>query len=201
MPRQEQLMSVTNIDVYWYLANKAYGTPEPSHDNLLEKCRSTTIKYHKKAISLYMPQRNMVWDEVQKEGNPSNSQAINNPIKQIERHEVRGMGVASAACHLIKWDEYFMLLLAVHLVFFPAEEINLHDTCGHDASVAFYWLNRQYYVSGYNDHSEKLPPPVLPLTENVQDKKYKIRVRHANANFLCIDGSTSMPCSKSCCLP
>ncbi len=26
---QEQLAAVTNIDVYWYLANKAYGTLEP----------------------------------------------------------------------------------------------------------------------------------------------------------------------------
>jgi hypothetical protein len=52
---QEQLAAVTNIDVYRYLANKAYSTPEPSHDYLPEKCCSTTIKYHKKAISLYMP--------------------------------------------------------------------------------------------------------------------------------------------------
>ncbi len=52
-----------------------------------------------------MPQRNMVWDEVQKEGNPMKSQAVNNLIKEIERHEVRKMGVASAACRPIKWDE------------------------------------------------------------------------------------------------
>jgi hypothetical protein len=70
------------------LANKAYGTPEPGHDNLPEKCCSTTIKYHKKVISLYMPQWNMVWDEVQKEGNPTKSQAVNNLIKENERHEV-----------------------------------------------------------------------------------------------------------------
>jgi hypothetical protein len=52
---QERLVAVTDINLYWYLANKAYGTLEPSHDDLPEKCRSTTIKYHKKAISLYMP--------------------------------------------------------------------------------------------------------------------------------------------------
>jgi hypothetical protein len=26
---QERLGAVTDIDVYWYLANKAYSTPEP----------------------------------------------------------------------------------------------------------------------------------------------------------------------------
>jgi hypothetical protein len=56
----------------------------------------------------------MVWDEVQKEGNPTKkSQARNNLIKEIERHEVRGTGVALAACPPIEWDEYIMLLLAV----------------------------------------------------------------------------------------
>jgi hypothetical protein len=52
---QEWLAAVTNIDVYRYLANKAHGTPEPGHDDLPEKCCSTTIKHHKKAICLYMP--------------------------------------------------------------------------------------------------------------------------------------------------
>jgi hypothetical protein len=68
--------------------------------------------------------------------------------------------------------------------FFPAGEINVHDSCGHDASVAFYWPNQQYYVSGHDDHPAEPPPPVLPSTENVQVKKYQILARHANANFL-----------------
>jgi hypothetical protein len=58
----------------------------------------------------------MVWNEVQKEGNPTKSQAINDLIKEIERHKEKGTGVASAACRPIKWDEYIMLLLAVRLV-------------------------------------------------------------------------------------
>jgi hypothetical protein len=51
----EWLAAVTNIDVYQYLANKAYGAPEPGGDELPDKCHSTTIKYHKKAISHSMP--------------------------------------------------------------------------------------------------------------------------------------------------
>jgi hypothetical protein len=59
----------------------------------------------------------MVWDEIQKEGNPMKSQAINDLIKEIDRHEVRGMRVATTACHPIYWDECIMLLLAAWLVF------------------------------------------------------------------------------------
>jgi hypothetical protein len=52
---QERLAAITDINVYRYLANKAYGTPEPGRDDLPEMFCSNTIKYHKKAISLYMP--------------------------------------------------------------------------------------------------------------------------------------------------
>jgi hypothetical protein len=114
---QEQLAPVTNINVYWYLANKAYSTPEPGQNNLPEKCRSSTIKYHKKAISWYMSWQRIAWDEIQKEGNPMKNPAVNNLIKEIERHEVRGTGVATASCHPIEWEEYIMLLLAARLVF------------------------------------------------------------------------------------
>jgi hypothetical protein len=76
----------------------------------------------REAISLYMPQQNVVWDEVQKEGNPTKSWAVNNLIKEVERHEVRGTVVASPACRPIEWDEYTMLLLAAHLVFSQREK-------------------------------------------------------------------------------
>ena len=39
----EWLVAVANFDIYWYLANKAYGTPEPGGDDLPDKYRSTTI--------------------------------------------------------------------------------------------------------------------------------------------------------------
>jgi hypothetical protein len=64
----------------------------------------------------------MVWDEIQKEGNPTKSQAVNNLIKEIERHEIRGTGVAPAACRPTEWDEYIMLLLAARLVFSQQEK-------------------------------------------------------------------------------
>jgi hypothetical protein len=64
----------------------------------------------------------MVWDEIPKEENPTKSQAILDLIKEIERQEVRGMGVAPAAHRPIKWDEYIMLLLAAQLVFSQREK-------------------------------------------------------------------------------
>lgn len=119
----ERLAQVTDVDIYRYLANKAFGTPEPSADDLPDRCRSTTIKFHKKAISHFMPRRRMVWDEIRKEGNPTKSQAVNDLIKKIERHEVRGTGVATAARRPIEWEEYIMLLIAARHVFSRREEV------------------------------------------------------------------------------
>ena len=119
----ERLAQVTDVDIYRYLANKAFGTPEPSADDLPDRCRSTTIKFHKKAISHFMPRRRMVWDEIRNEGNPTKSQAVNDLIKKIERHEVRGTGVATAARRPIEWEEYIMLLIAARHVFSHREEV------------------------------------------------------------------------------
>ncbi len=113
----ERLAQVTDVDVYRYLANKAFGTPEPSEVDLPDRCRSTTIKFHKKAISHFMPRRCQVWDEIRKEGDLTKSQAVNDLIKKIERHEVRGTGVATTACRPIEWDEYIMMLIAARHVF------------------------------------------------------------------------------------
>jgi hypothetical protein len=90
---QERLLKITDIDIYQYLVDKAFGTPEPNGDSVPDRCRSTTIKYHKKAISSFMPRKRIVWDEIRKEGNPTKSQAVNDLIKLIEKHEVRGTGL------------------------------------------------------------------------------------------------------------
>ena len=39
---------MTEVDVAWYLANKSYGTLDPSADDVPTLCRLTTIKFNKK---------------------------------------------------------------------------------------------------------------------------------------------------------
>ena len=164
----ERLAQVTDVDVYRHLANnEAFGTPETSEDDLPDQSCSTTIKFHKTAISHFMPRWRQAWDEIRKEGNPTKSPAINDLIKKIERHEVRGMGVATTARRPIKWDEYIMLLITARH-FFPSQESNVHDTCHYVASVAFYQPNRQYYVPHHDNNSAVPLPPIVPATENVQ---------------------------------
>jgi hypothetical protein len=142
----------------------------------------------------------MAWDEIQKERNPTKSQAINDLIKEIERHEVRGTGVATAARRPIKRDEYIMLLLAVQLLF-------SHRKKAMYMILAVMML--QWHFIGQIDNimclamrtiQQNLRHPFCLQLKNGQVKNYQIRARHANTNFLCVNGSTCMPCSNSCCL-
>ena len=52
----------------------------------------------------------MVWDPIQKEGNPTLSSKVNEPITAIKKFEVRKNGVVSQARQPIKLDEFLNVL-------------------------------------------------------------------------------------------
>eukprot|EP00957_Ditylum_brightwellii_P146423 11148809-Ditylum_brightwellii.AAC.1 len=65
----EELDHLNPHNIYRWTAWKVYGTDDPSpHDNPTEG-HSTSLKYYKKAIAFYMPNRMMQWNEVTKAGN------------------------------------------------------------------------------------------------------------------------------------
>jgi hypothetical protein len=51
----------------------------------------------KKALSSFMPNKHMSWNEVTKQGNPTKSPEIHELIKRIKKKEVRGQGAPSKA--------------------------------------------------------------------------------------------------------
>ena len=113
----ERLLQLTDDDIYRHFCNKAYGTPSPGVGDAPSLCRSSTLSFHKKAISFYMPRARMMWDEVRKEGNPTKSHAVNELIKEVEKHEVRGTGIESKARRPMEWEEFYGLLVAARTVF------------------------------------------------------------------------------------
>jgi hypothetical protein len=119
----ERLLQVTDVDIYQHFCHKAYGTTEPGVGDAPSLCRSSTLAFHKKAISFYMPRARMIWDEVRKEGNPTKSHAVNELIKEVEKHEVRGTGIESKACCPMEWDEFVSLLVAARTVFCTRPEV------------------------------------------------------------------------------
>ena len=64
-------------------------------DNPLGGC-SSSLMYYKKALSYFMPNRLMAWNELTSQGNPTKSVLLNGLIKAVKK-EVRKQGKPSQA--------------------------------------------------------------------------------------------------------
>ncbi len=60
----DQLASITADQVASYLNKKAYGTPSPGPEDCPHLMRSSSLTFHKKAISQFMPFCSMPWDDI-----------------------------------------------------------------------------------------------------------------------------------------
>ena len=68
------------VDIVRYFYFRAFQTIEPEETARPTHIRANTLGYFKKALSSYMPRRNMTWDPVRREGNPSKSTEVNEMI-------------------------------------------------------------------------------------------------------------------------
>jgi hypothetical protein len=73
----ERIASITTDDIASYFNFRAYGTPEPSMNDLPKRCCSSTLFYQRKGISYFMPCQNMQWDNLANWGNPTKSTKVN----------------------------------------------------------------------------------------------------------------------------
>ena len=71
----EELCSITDTDVADFLLKRAYGTTVVD-ENSIPSLRSLTLEYDKKALSFFFPSQKARWDEANKRGNPTKSDAV-----------------------------------------------------------------------------------------------------------------------------
>jgi hypothetical protein len=100
------LGSITAEDVCRWLRYKAYGSPEPDEDHLPGFARSTTLHFHKKAISYFIPNKHMAYNVETLTGNPTRAPEVNDLIKAVKKHEVRAEGVPSQARREFTIEEF-----------------------------------------------------------------------------------------------
>ena len=108
---QARLLEITDHDVARYLTFKAFGTPAPAADAYPTFGRTNGLLYQKKALSWFMPRKNLKWDDVEQCGNPTKSIAVQNVLDFVAKHEVGGTGRPSNARHAVEWDEYYVNVL------------------------------------------------------------------------------------------
>ncbi|KAL7430332.1 hypothetical protein ACHAXM_002140 [Skeletonema potamos] len=78
-----ELSAVTPEHVIRYFAYKLYGDGGVSASDKPLTGSHHTLDYYKKAISSFMPQRETVYDETTKKGNPTRAKEVNNYIRRI----------------------------------------------------------------------------------------------------------------------
>jgi hypothetical protein len=99
----EDYASLKPVDITRYLCFKAYGKMNPGVHDLPTKGRASSLEHYKKAISKYMTNRLQPWDERTSSGNPTKSQAVNDLIKAVRKHEVRKQGKKAKPFDLWNW--------------------------------------------------------------------------------------------------
>lgn len=114
---REQLLAITADQVAAYLNFKAYGKPSPGPLDRPTEGRANSLAFQKKAISHFMPLRNMTWDDIHLRGNPTRSAAVNDVIARVKKFEVRQEGVSSQARRPIEWEEFYLLLVLFRHLF------------------------------------------------------------------------------------
>ena len=113
----DELGGVTAAEVITWFNFKCFGTTTPTLETR-PLIRSNTLHFWKKALSYYMPNRNMQWNQITGHGNPTRSQGLNDLIKRVKRFEVRGHGAESKARRPMPLTTRCLFL-----------EINLHNPC------------------------------------------------------------------------
>ena len=90
----EELVKVNPNDIVRWMKMKVYGTPDPTEEQNPVHGRSSSLVFAKKAISSFMPNKLMQWNEMASPPavNPTKSAAVNNLIALVKKKEVRNQG-------------------------------------------------------------------------------------------------------------
>ena len=88
----DQVSAITADQVASYLNKKMYGMPSPGSKDCPHLMRSSSLAFHKKAISQFMPLCSMPWDDINLQGNPTHSSAVNDVTTKAKKDEVRQEG-------------------------------------------------------------------------------------------------------------
>ena len=94
---QDVLVQIKPRDIERWMCKKVYGMTDPGLDNHPIHGRSSSLEFYKKALSYFMPNKRMGWNEVTQTGNPTKSSEIIDQRKKVKKEAVRKTGKKSSA--------------------------------------------------------------------------------------------------------
>lgn len=81
---QDELGSVAPEDIIKWMNVKLYNKDDPSDFDRPLNGSHHTLDYYKKSISYFMPKKEMSWDPLHKNGNPTRSHEVNSLVKKVK---------------------------------------------------------------------------------------------------------------------
>ena len=88
----EHLRTLTPEDVFSYFNLEVFGTPDSTKDACPKSGRSSSLRFLKKKISFFMPNKLLGWNVQIMSGNPMESVIVNEIINEVKKMEVRRQG-------------------------------------------------------------------------------------------------------------
>ena len=89
----QRLGELRPLQIRRWMQLQAYGTPDPAPDANPTLRRHTSIKFWKKAISYFMPNKGPEWNDLHNYGNPTKSETIRDLIKIVKRRKFTNKGL------------------------------------------------------------------------------------------------------------
>jgi hypothetical protein len=90
------LRALTPDDIVAWMNVKTFDNPDPPLDANPTECRSSSLEFWKKALSIFMPDRLTAWVSGRtNEGNPIRSIEVHSLIRRVKKKEVRKQDKAS----------------------------------------------------------------------------------------------------------
>ena len=102
---RDRILELTPQKLMRWFNNEVYGEEDPE-DDAKPNSRSSSIEFWKKALSHFMCNKLMAWNEISNVGNPTRSTELNELIKQVKKAEVRKQGIPSKARRALTHSEY-----------------------------------------------------------------------------------------------
>ena len=104
---KERLAQLKPDDLMRFFNWKIFGSETlTAEEKMRPQLRSTCLEFWKKAISYYMPNRLMQWNEIAEVGNPTRCLAINDLIKSMKKSEVKNLGIKSTTRRAMTDQEF-----------------------------------------------------------------------------------------------
>ena len=169
-----ELTDITAHHVVEWFNLKAYGTTTPSEFDRPIHARSHSLYHYKKALSHFMPNKIMQWDELTGRGNPTRSQALNDMTKLVKKFECRGQGAPSKARRALKEAEFRAMITQMR----QAEDIETKYLLPALMSFQFHMIGRiddcckwKRENLGIHDVHDKAAKARLAWSKNVTDER------------------------------